>query len=57
MEQNLTPFSPSVMITATLTCYACETIPNKPIIASKTTGPDVITTTPATLDRLALGRR
>jgi len=57
LEQNLTPFSPSVMITATLTCYACETIPNKPIIASKTTGPDVITTTPATLDRLALGRR
>jgi len=36
-------------IRATLTGYAYETIPNKPIIAGKTKGP-------ATLERLALGR-
>jgi len=41
---------------ATLTGYAYETIPNKPIIAGKTKGPDVITVQPATLGRLALGR-
>jgi len=44
-------------ITATLTGYAYETVPNKPIIAGKTNGPDVITVEPATLGRLALGRR
>jgi hypothetical protein len=48
-------------ITGTLTGYAYETIPNKPIIAGKSKGPDVITT-PAdtgagTLGRLALGRK
>ena len=45
---------------ATLTGYAYETIPNKPIIAGKTKGPDVITVqpaTPGTLGRLALGRK
>jgi hypothetical protein len=41
-------------ITATLTGYAYETIPNKAIIAGKTKGPDG---TPATLGRLALGRK
>jgi len=45
---------------ATLTGYAYETIPNKAIIAGKTTGPDVITvqsdSTPATLGRLAVGK-
>ncbi len=42
-------------ITATLTGYAYETIPNKPIIAGKTKGPDVITLEPGSLGRLALG--
>jgi hypothetical protein len=42
-------------ITATLTGYAYETIPNKPIIAGKTHGPDVITVQPATLGHLARG--
>jgi len=44
-------------ITATLTGYAYETIPNKPIIAGQTSGTDVITVEPATLGSLALGRR
>jgi hypothetical protein len=46
---------------ATLTGYAYETIPNKPIIAGKTKGPDVVTvepnTAPVSLGRLALGRK
>lgn len=41
--------------TATLTGYAYETIPNKPIIAGKTTGPDIVTVQPATLGQLAAG--
>ena len=41
--------------TATLTGYAYETIPNKPIIAGKTKGPDVITVQPASLGHLAAG--
>jgi len=44
-----------------LTGYAYETIPNKPIIAGKTTEPDVITVQPdaasGNLGRLALGRK
>jgi hypothetical protein len=44
-------------IVATLTGYAYETVANKAIIAGKTNGPDVITAEPATLGRLALGRR
>ncbi len=44
-----------------MTGYAYETIPNKPIIAGKTKGPDVITlpveTEFGTLGHLALGRR
>ena len=44
-------------IVATLTGYAYETVANKPIIAGKTDGPDVISAEPATLGRLALGRR
>jgi len=40
--------------TATLTGYAFETIPNKPIIIGKTHGPDVIVK-PATLGALAAG--
>jgi hypothetical protein len=40
---------------ATLTGYAYETIPNKPIIAGKTHGPDVITLEPASLGHLAQG--
>jgi hypothetical protein len=42
-------------ISPTLTGYAYETIPNKPIIAGKTKGPDVITVQPATLGHLAAG--
>jgi hypothetical protein len=41
----------------TLTGYAFETVPNRPIIAGKTKGPDVITLQPATLGRLALGKK
>jgi hypothetical protein len=48
-------------ITATLKGYAYETIPNKPIIAGKTKGPDVVTvptdTRTGTLGQLALGRK
>jgi len=39
----------------TLTGYAYETIPNKPIITGKTRGPDVITLAPASLGHLAQG--
>jgi len=39
----------------TLTGYAYETIPNKPIIAGKTKGPDVVTVQPGSLGRLARG--
>ena len=42
-------------ITATLTGYAYETIPGKPIIAGKTHGKDVITVEPASLGHLARG--
>jgi hypothetical protein len=42
-------------IKATLTGYAYETIPNKPIIAGKTKGPDVVTVHPASLGHLAAG--
>jgi hypothetical protein len=42
-------------IHGTLTGYAYETIPNKPIIAGKTKGPDVITIEPASLGHLAAG--
>jgi hypothetical protein len=40
---------------ATLTGYAYETIPNKPIITGKTEGPDVITLEPGSLGQLAQG--
>ena len=42
-------------ITATLTGYAYETIPNKPIVAGKTHGPDVIMVRDASLGHLAQG--
>jgi hypothetical protein len=42
-------------LNATLTGYAYETVPNKPIIAGKTKGPDVITLEPGSLGRLAQG--
>ena len=42
-------------IQATLTGYAYETIPNKPIITGKTKGPDVITLEPPSLGHLAQG--
>jgi hypothetical protein len=44
-------------VSGTLTGYAYETIPNKPIIAGQTKGPDVITVRPETLGRLARGRK
>jgi hypothetical protein len=44
-------------ITATLTGYAYETIPGKPIIAGKTKGPGVLTEKPTTLGELALGQK
>ena len=40
---------------ATLTGYAYETAPNKPIIAGKTKGPDVTTVSTASLGHLAAG--
>jgi len=42
-------------ILATLTGYAYETIPKKPITTGKTKGPDVVTLEPATLGRLGQG--
>ncbi len=42
-------------VTATLTGYAYETVPNKPIIAGKIKGPDVVTVENASLGRLAQG--
>jgi len=42
-------------VTATLTGYAYETVPDKPIIAGKTKGTDVITVQPASLGHLAKG--
>jgi hypothetical protein len=51
-------FNPkNLKITATLTGYAYETIPNKPIIAGKTKEADDGVDQPATLGRLALGRK
>jgi hypothetical protein len=48
-------------ISAKLTGYAYETIPNKPIIAGKTKGPDVVAaqprTVPGSLGELTLGRK
>jgi hypothetical protein len=44
-------------VSGTLTGYAYETIPNKPIIAGQITGPDVITVQPETLGELAHGRK
>jgi hypothetical protein len=40
---------------ALLTGYAYETIPNKPIVAGRTKGPDVITVESGSLGRLARG--
>ena len=48
-------------VSGTLTGYAYETVPGKPIVAGKTKGPDVITVqpdvAPGSLGRLALGRK
>jgi len=44
-------------VSGTLTGYAYETIPGKPIIAGQITGPDVVTVPPKTLGGLALGRK
>ena len=48
--------SPTPTATAVLTGYAYETIANKPIVAGKTHGPDVIVRN-TTLGALALGRK
>ena len=45
------------LIRSTLTGYAYETIPNKPIVAGKTDEPDVITVPPSSLGALAAGRK
>ena len=47
------------LIKTTVSGYAYETVPNKPIIAGKTKGPDVVTMPLATgtLGHLALGRK
>jgi len=50
-------FPTRMFINATVTGYAYETIPNKPIIAGKTKGPDVITLEPNSLGALAAGHR
>jgi hypothetical protein len=50
---RLSASSPPVR--ATLTGYAYETVPNKPIITGKTKGRDLITVQPATLGYLARG--
>src|SRR5580704_6820949 len=42
-------------VSGTLTGYAYETVPDKPIVAGQITGPDVITMQPETLGGLALG--
>ena len=44
-------------VVGTLTGYAYETVPDKPIIAGRITGPDVITVQSGTLGGLALGRK
>jgi hypothetical protein len=44
-------------VSGTLTGYAYETVPDKPIVAGQITGPDVITVQPETLGGLALGRK
>lgn len=44
-------------VSGTLTGYAYETAPDKPITAGQITGPDVITVQPETLGGLALGRK
>jgi hypothetical protein len=44
-------------VSGTLTGYAYETVPDKPIIAGQITGPDVIMVKPETLGGLAIGRK
>jgi hypothetical protein len=44
-------------VTGTLTGYAYETVPNKPIVTGKTKGEDVSTVQPGTLGDLARGRK
>lgn len=51
VETHRRPFT----IKGVLTGYAYETIANKPIIAGKTTGPDVVAGQPASLGHLAHG--
>jgi|SRR5579863_9773070 len=48
---------PGSDVVGTLTGYAYETVANKPIIAGKTNGPDVVAVQPIGLGHLALGSR
>jgi hypothetical protein len=54
---RLGPTSDNKPPKAKLTGYAYETIPNKPIVTGRTEGPDVIAVQPASLGRLAKGRK
>jgi len=58
---TITSYAGGSSIGAKILGYAYETIPNKPIIAGKTHGPDVVTAQPeaacGSLGRLALGRK
>jgi hypothetical protein len=51
VETHKHPFT----IKAILTGYAYETVTNKPIVAGKTTGPNVVTVQPGSLGHLARG--
>ena len=44
-------------VIGTLTGYAYETVPDKPIVAGQIAGPDVITVQPESLGGLAMGRK
>jgi len=58
---NVKVYKRLAKISATLTGYAYETVPDKPIITGKTKGPDVVTVqpdkAPGSLGSLALGRK
>lgn len=48
---------PGSDVEGTLTGYAYETVPNKPIVTGKTKGPDVVIVQPGSLGALASGRK
>ena len=61
LKGRLIPTSSACTSASQAIGFAYETIPNKPIVAGRTKGPDVVTvqpdTTSGTLGRLALGRK